>query len=129
VSAPANGGPGPDGGAEELAALRAEHDRLAALVAARRSIDEVRKGSYLAFFGAVTSGLTIKFAWDRWGFGPRHVPPKLKFPLLVFLALAATLVLGARAAVAFARARRLMHVEDRDFAQLKDLREKLGIGT
>jgi len=129
VNAPANGGPGPEGGAEELADLRAEHDRLAERVAARRSIDEVRKGSYLVFFGAVTTGLTVKFAWDRWGFGPRHVPPKLKFPVLVVLALAATLVLGTLAAVAFARARRLMRVEDRDFAQLKGVREKLGIGT
>jgi hypothetical protein len=111
----------------DLAALRAEHDRLAQEVAARHSIDEVRKGAYLGFFSVVTGGLSVKFAWDRWGFGPHRMPVESKFPFLFFAALVLTLALAAVASLAFSRARRLMRVEDRDFARLKEVRDRLGI--
>jgi hypothetical protein len=112
---------------DDLAALREEHDRLAGELAARKSIDDVRRGSYTSFLAIVTGGLCIKFAWDRWGFGPHRTPAVLKFPLLFTLALVATLACAALAARAFSRARRLMRVEDRDFARLRHLRERLGI--
>ena len=55
---------------QEEAALRAEHEVLAGRVVVRRSIDDVRKGAYAAFGLVMSSGLSIKFAWDRWGWGP-----------------------------------------------------------
>ncbi len=113
----------------EEAALRAEHDLLASRVVARRSIDDVRKGAYAAFGLVMSAGLTIKFAWDRWGWGTRPVRPPGRYPLLFLLALAVSVVLATVAWVAFRKARSTMRVEDRDFARLREIRARLGIET
>jgi len=113
---------------ENLSALREEHDRLARALVVRKSIDHVRRGSYASFLATVSLGLTVKFAWDRWGSGPRRAPLVSRFPLLFALALAVALAGAAVAVLAFLRARTLMRVEDRDFARLRSLQERLGIG-
>ncbi len=102
---------------------RVEHDELARRLAARRSIDHVRRGSYAAFLLVVTGGLAGKIAWDRWW--STHPRAFKGPPVLFFLALAAALACLAVGASAFARARRLMHEEDRDFARLQALRHEL----
>lgn len=111
------------------AELRSEHDQLAVRVSARRSIDDVRKGAYRAFGLVVSAGLTVKFAWDRWGWGPRPARPPGRYPLLFLLALGLSVALAILAVAAFRRARRAMAIEDRDFARLRELRERLGIDT
>lgn len=112
---------------EEEAALRAEHDELAGRVVARRSIDDVRKGAYAAFGLVMSAGLAVKFAWDRWGWGPPPTRPPGRYPLLFLVALGLSLFLAAFAVAAFRRARRDMAVEDRDFARLREIRGRLGI--
>lgn len=102
---------------------RVEHDELARRLAARRSIDHVRRGSYAAFLLVVTGGLAGKLAWDRWW--STHPRAFKGPPALFFLALAAALACLAVGASAFARARRLMREEDRDFARLQALRHEL----
>jgi hypothetical protein len=114
---------------QEEASLRAEHDELAGKVAARRSIDDVRKGAYAAFGLVISAGLTLKFAWDRWGWGPPPTRPPGRYPLLFLGALCLSLFLGAFALSAFRRARRAMQVEDRDFGRLREIRSLLGIDT
>jgi hypothetical protein len=111
----------------ERDSLQVEHDRIAARVATRRSIDDVRRGAYAAFGAFIGAGMTAKFAWDRWGWGPAPVRPPGRYPLLFLLALAVTLVLGGVALASFVRARRVMRVEDADFARLQDVRDRLGI--
>jgi hypothetical protein len=111
----------------EAAALRAEHDELAARVAARRSIDDVRRGAYASFGLVVAAGLSVKFAWDRWGWGIRPARPPGRYPLLFLGAVALALLLAYVAAGAFRRARRAMKVEDRDFARLREIRGRLGM--
>jgi hypothetical protein len=113
--------------AGEETALRAEHDLLAGRVVARRSIDDVRKGAYAAFGLVMSAGLTIKFAWDRWGWGPRPARPPGRYPLLFLLTLAVSIVLATVAWAAFRKARSAMRVEDRDFARLREVRARLGI--
>ena len=113
-------------GAEETA-LRAEHDDLAGRVATRRSIDDVRKGAYAAFGLLMSAGLTVKFAWDRWGWGPRPARMPGRYPLLFLAALGLSAFLAVFAAAAFLRARRAMQVEDLDFARLREIRARLGI--
>jgi len=111
----------------EASALRDEHDVLAARVATRRSIDDVRRGAYASFALVVSAGLTVKFAWDRWGWGPRPARPVGRYPLLFLGALALSLLLLAIAVAAFRRARNAMRVEDRDFARLQEIRQRLGM--
>jgi hypothetical protein len=111
----------------EEAALRAEHDDLAGRVATRHSIDDVRKGAYAAFGLLMSGGLAVKFAWDRWGWGPRPVRPPGRYPLLFLAALGLSIFLAVFAAGAFLRARRAMRVEDLDFARLREIRARLGI--
>jgi len=112
---------------QEEAALRAEHDVLAGRVVTRRSIDDVRKGAYATFGLVMSAGLALKFAWDRWGWGPPPVRPPGRYPLLFVGALAISVVLASVAVIAFRRARRAMEVEDRDFARLREIRARLGI--
>ena len=112
---------------QDEAVLRAEHDVLAGRVATRRSIDDVRRGAYATFGLVMSAGLTLKFAWDRWGWGPPPVRPPGRFPLLFLGALAISVFLASIAAIAFRRARRAMQVEDRDFARLREIRARLGI--
>ena len=118
----------PDPPAEE-GALRAEHDRLASRVAVRRSIDDVRRGAYAGFAFFIATALSLKFAWDRWGWGPKTGRPPGKYPLLFLAALSVAVVLGAFTFRAFRRARLAMQVEDQDFARLKEIRRRLGIET
>jgi hypothetical protein len=113
--------------AAEAEALRAEHDLLARRCTARRSIDDVRRGAYAAFGLFVSGALAVKFAWDRWGWGPRPARPPGRYPLLFLGALAVAIVLLVVAVRAFRSARRTMVVEDRDFARLKEIRGRLGI--
>jgi len=118
-------GAGATAAAGETAEFRAEHDDLARRLAARRSIDLVRRGAWAAFLLVVTGGLSAKLAWDRWG---SSRPPAFKSPPVLFhLALLAALACLAIAGSAFVRARRLMRQEDRDFARLLELRRKLGL--
>jgi hypothetical protein len=103
--------------------LRAEHDALAERLAARRSIDQVRRGAYAAFAAFVAAGLAAKLGFDRW-FSTREsrfVGP----PVLFVAALALALALAFAAAVAFSRARRLMRAEDVEFARMRELRARL----
>jgi hypothetical protein len=122
---PAEGIPPAGGQPGDERTLRQEHDRLAKVLAARRSIDHVRRGAYAAFGALVTSGLSAKFGWDHW-LGPVEKryrgAPSLFFVALV-LAVGA-LVIAARAVVL---ARRDFRVERRDFAQFQELRARLGI--
>ena len=111
----------------EEATLRAEHDVLAGRVVTRRSIDDVRKGAYATFGLVMSAGLSLKFAWDRWGWGPPPVRPLGRYPLLFLGALALSGFLASVAVIAFRRARRAMEVEDRDFARLREIRARLGI--
>lgn len=112
---------------QQESALRSEHELLTVRVSARRSIDDVRKGAYAAFGLVMSAGLTIKFAWDRWGWGARPARPPGRYPLLFLLALGVSILLAVFAVVAFRRARRAMREEDRDFARLREVRERLGI--
>ena len=103
--------------------LRAEHDRLAERLAARRSIDFVRKGAYTGFVGFIASGLALKLAFDRW-FSTRATRFRGP-PVFFFAALALALVLVVVALVLFLRARRLMRAEDEEFARMRELRRRL----
>jgi heme exporter protein D len=111
------------------AGLRAEHDALGERLAARRSVDEVRKALYLIFFGLLSVGLTVKLAWDRWGALGPGVARKLHPgpPLFLWIATAATLVLLVLAIRAFLRARRLVSEEEALFARYRALRDALGL--
>jgi hypothetical protein len=112
---------------QEEQALRAEHDALAERLAARASVDDVRRGFYAVFFLVITVGLAAKLAYDRWG--PYHPRAFKGPPFLVFLALAAALVCAVVAAVSFARGRRKMRAEEAEFTRLRSIREKLGLGS
>ena len=113
--------------ADETAGLRAEHDQLAARLVARRSVDHVRRGAWAAFLLVITGGLAAKLGWDRWG--STHPRAFKGPPGYFYLALAAALSCLALAVAAFARARRLMRGEDRDFERLRELRRRLGLDS
>lgn len=123
------GGPPPAARADEPAALRAEHDALAARLEVRRSVDETRKALYLVFFGLLSVGLTVKLAWDRWGTLKPGVVRKLHTgpPLFLAVAGAVAIVLLVLAIRAFLRARRLGREEDALFARFRALRDRLGV--
>ena len=87
-------------------ALRAEHDVLAEKLATRHSIDELRKAIYGGFAAFLSFALTLKFAWDRWGWS--KVTPRVvrgRYPILFLAALLLFLVLLALTIVAARRAR------------------------
>lgn len=109
-------------------ALRAEHDALARRLAIRTSIDEVRRGLYLGFLGLLSTGLSVRLAWDRWGPLRPGVVRKLHTgpPLLFALAVAAALLLLALAVRHLVRSRRLMREEDALYARYRQLRGELG---
>ncbi len=123
-SAPRGPPPGPD-----AAALRAEHDALGERLAARRSIDELRKALYLLFGGLISVGLTVKLAWDRWGVLKPGIVRKVHAgpPLFLLLATALTLVLLGLAIRGLVRARALMRDEDALFARFRAVRARLGL--
>ena len=103
--------------------LRSEHDVLAERLAARRSIDLVRRGAYVGFAGFIASGLSVKLGFDRW-FSTRATRFRGP-PVFFFIALAAALVLVVAAALLFARARRHMRAADAQFARMQELRRRL----
>ena len=103
--------------------LREEHDRLAARLAARPSIDQVRRGAYGLFLSVVTGGLAVKLAYDRW---VSVRVTRFRGPPIFFFATAALAAfLVAFTVWSFVRARRQMKVEDADFARMRDLRREL----
>jgi hypothetical protein len=106
-------------------ALRAEHDTLAARLATRQSVDEVRRGAWALLGLVVTGGAAGKLAYDRWG--PHHPQAFQGSAILFYPALCAALACAAVAVLAVVRARRHMRVEDADFARLRELRALLGI--
>lgn len=119
--------------AEELAALRAEHDALAARLAVRASVDLVKRAAIIGFVSFIALGLTVKLAWDRWApdaWWPPGVPrpePYRGAPLFFLLAALAALALAVWSGRIVARARRLMREEDALFARFRALRATLGI--
>lgn len=122
VAPPCAEGSRPGQGAPRCA-LRVEHDGLAERLAARSSIDLVRRGAFTGFAGFIVSGLTLKLGFDRW-FSTR--PTRFKGPpVFFFCALALALVLVSFAAWHLVHARRRMRVEDAQFARMRELRSRL----
>jgi hypothetical protein len=77
-----------DGPSAHAATLRAEHDALAEKLQIRRSVDQLRTAAYAGFAAAITFGVAVKVAWDRWGWSKlpiRHV--RTRYPILFALAL------------------------------------------
>jgi len=105
------------------AGLRAEHDALAASLAARTSIDHARRGAYLGFATLLTIGFAVRLGFDRWisTRATRFRGP----PVFFYLAAALGIALLAVTLVEVVRARRLMRAEDARFARLKELRRQL----
>jgi hypothetical protein len=117
-------------GQEQWLALRAEHDRIAEEIGTRLSVDHVQNGGVLAFFSVIATGLTVKLAWDRWGWLPTHkpeAPPGIPAWFLMALVLAAVLMLFT--VREFRRARRLRALEGEKFQRLLELRKELGLDT
>ncbi|HSM93102.1 MAG TPA: hypothetical protein VLT47_09455 [Anaeromyxobacteraceae bacterium] len=114
------------GRAGDEGALRAEHDALAGKLGVRGSVDALRTASYTGFATLLSFGLTVKFAWDRWGWSklPKP-PPRGRLPLLVILAallFAALLWVTVRTV---RRARALQAEENRLIARFEELRRLL----
>jgi len=105
--------------------LRAEHDALAARLATRESVDEVRRGAWALLGLVIIGGMAGKLAYDRWG--PHHPHAFEGPPILFYLALCAVLACAAVLVLATVRARRHMRAEDAEFARLRELRVLLGI--
>jgi hypothetical protein len=104
-------------------ALRAEHDALAERLKIRRSVDELRKVAYAGFAASLSLGLTLKFAWDRWGWSKLPRPPVLsRYPLLFICALLLFAALAAYAILAWRRAWAHRAVEEADYARFRELR-------
>jgi hypothetical protein len=112
------------------AALRAEHDRIAEEIGTRLSVDHVQNGGVLAFFSFISVGLTVKLAWDRWGWLPVRKPaPPPGVPMWFLLALLVAAVLVGFAVREFLRARSLRAVEDEKFHRMMALRKELELDT
>jgi uncharacterized membrane protein len=107
----------------EDAELRAEHDALAASLAARSSIDHARRGAYLGFGALIVVALSVKLAFDRW-FSTR-VTRFRGPPVLFYLAASLAAVLLVLTVAEAVRSRRLMRAEDVRFARLQELRRRL----
>lgn len=112
-------------------ALRAEHDALGERLSIRASVDEVRRGLYLVFFGLLSVALTVKLAWDRWGTLQPGVVRKAHTgpPLFLWMATGLALVLLVLAIRSFTRGRRLMRDEDSLHARYRQVRGALGFGS
>jgi hypothetical protein len=111
-------------------ALRAEHDRIAEEIGTRRSVDHVQSGGVLAFFSFISIGLTVKLAWDRWGWLPVNKPaPPPGVPMWFLMALALAAALTWFTVREFVRARSLRAVEEAKFHRLLALRKELELDT
>jgi hypothetical protein len=120
---------GPQGQERQLA-LRAEHDRIAEEIGTRRSVDHVQTGGVLAFFSFISVGLTLKLAWDRWGWLPVNKPaPPPGVPMWFLMALVLAAVLVGFTVREFLRARVLRAVEAEKFERLLALRRELELDT
>jgi hypothetical protein len=115
--------------AATAAALRAEHDALAARLEVRTSIDDLRKALYTVFVGLIGAGTSVKLAWDRWGPLKPGVVRKVAGarPLFLLVAVTLTVVLLLVAIGWLLRARRLAREEDALFARFRQLRATLGL--
>ena len=113
--------------------LRAEHDALAARLAARESIDHVRAGALLGFVAVIAVGMSMKLAFDRWAPdawwppGASRPEPHPGAPAFFLAAAAVATVLVVAAVRRLRRARRLMREEAALFDRLRALRAALGI--
>jgi type VI protein secretion system component VasK len=117
-------------GPDRRLALRAEHDRIAEEIGTRLSVDHVQNGGVLAFFSVIAVGLTVKLAWDRWGWLPVNKPkPPPGVPAWVLMALVLAAVLIGFSVRELLRARRLRAVEDEKFQRLLLLRKELELDT
>jgi len=105
------------------AALRAEHDALAAALATRASIDHARRSAYLGFSTFIVAGLAVKLAFDRW-FSTR-VTRFRGPPVFFYVALTGAVILLALTLIEVIRSLRLMRAEDARFARLRELRRRL----
>jgi hypothetical protein len=115
------------GSADE--SLRAEHDALAKQLAARPSVDLLRRAAVLAFAGLISAGLAWAILWDRYGktptaFALRHTD---LFRAGFLVTALATVVLGVLFALTARRWRRMASDEEVRFARLCELRQSLGI--
>lgn len=115
-----------DGRASGDAALRAEHDELAGKLGALASVEEARKAAYLGFATLLSFLLTLKFAWDRWGWSrlPKP-PPRGRYPLLPILGFILFLVLLRFAVRAVQRSRAHRASERPLIARFEELRRIL----
>lgn len=124
---PADPGAPPSG---DPAALRAEHDALAELVATRASVDRMKEGGVLTFFTVIAFGMTAKLGWDRWAWLPVNKPePEGEYPLFFLVAALVTLVLLRFAVRRFRAASALRREEAVHFARLLALRARLELDT
>jgi hypothetical protein len=115
---------GPTGSPDRL---RAEHDALAARLAARRSIELARRAVYAGFAAFISGGLAAKLAFDVW-LSTR--PGRFQGPaVFCFVALAVSVVLLAVTVAVARRARRHMREEDVAFSHMRRLRETLGLDS
>lgn len=111
---------------ETDAALRAEHDALAERLQVRRSVDELRRVAYAGFASFISFALTLKLAWDRWGWSKLAKPPvRGRYPIFFLLALAVFTALLVLAVRAWKRARVLRREEDALYARFRALRDRL----
>jgi hypothetical protein len=115
---------------DDLAALRAEHDALAARLATRASVDRMKEGGVLTFFTVIALGMTAKLGWDRWGWLPVHRPqPEGNYPLWFLVGGLLTLVLLRFAVQRFLAARALRREESALFERFRALRARLELDT
>jgi hypothetical protein len=114
------------GPAGDEGALRAEHDVLADKLKVRRSVEALRTAAYSGFAAALSFGLTLKLAWDRWGWSrlPKP-PPRGRYPILVIVAVILFGVLAWVTARALRRARARREVEERLAVRYEELRRTL----
>lgn len=110
-------------------ALRAEHDDLARRLAARASVDRLRRAGWMAFLSVMFFGLCWGLVWELHGETPtaRALEHPRLFDAAWVTAFVLWLSLGAGAAVNLVRSRRMAREEDRLFGRLRELRRALGI--
>ncbi len=109
--------------------LRAEHDALAARLAARASVDVLRLAVVLGFLGLLSAGVSWAVLWDRYGAHPTEIAVEhtALFHAGYLAAGAVALTLFALTGLVLVRWRRLAREEDALFARLRELHRALGI--
>lgn len=110
-------------------AVRAEHDALAKQLAARPSVEVLRRAAILGFLGLVSFGVAWSLLWDRYGKTPTKTAlahTELYRAGFMITGLGA-LALFVLCLLALLRWRRIAREEDQRFARLRELRRALGI--